>query len=82
MMNLKDYVIPEPGSFVCPVVESRNLRVWDMLRIVWTVVCARQVNYPGPWRQYDLLLFGDNRLLTLDIEQRSFHENWNVLHRP
>ena len=73
---LNDYIIPAPGSLVTPVVQSLKGGA------IYTVVAARQDVYPGPWKQYNLTLFGGWRLLNLDVECSDFHYNWHVLHRP
>ena len=74
-MNVNDYVLPAPGSLVTPVVQSKR-------EPAYLVIAARQNLFPSGWKQYELTLMGNNRLIRINFELSDFHHNWNVLHRP
>jgi hypothetical protein len=75
-MYVNDRILPAPGSLVTPVCYGSHPIPLFM------VVAAQQVEYPGPWAQYELTLVGDQRLLRVDMERIDFHNDWHVVHRP
>ena len=49
---------------------------------LWTVIAMQVVQYPGPWEQFQLLLFNRSSLTSLDIEKSDFFERWDVVLTP
>lgn len=75
-MYVNDMVLPAPGSLVTPSASGR------VPVPVYVVVASSSKRYAGNWVQYDITLLANNRLLILDEESISFHNDWHVIHRP